>query len=200
MTIEQPWDVRHIYTTADLDFERYLNHLHEKLRKSKQAGWIQELHDCPVGQDSGISRTVQASGWAELVIVDLHGWTVEQGPWLGTTTRLPGMLLRDLPTDSWSASAIFLTGCRGGTPEFDAELDRILTRRTTVVSHFDQAGFSDHTPVDLITAVLGQTAGADAGEVLNVVTSTLKARRPYAREELGEELWTVGQRGPVIPR
>jgi hypothetical protein len=200
MTIEQPWDVRHIYSKADPDFLPYLDHLDEKLRKSREARWIRDLHDCPVDQDSGIRPALLASGWAELVIVDLHGWTVEQGPWLCTTTTTTGILLRDLPADSWSASAIFLTGCRGGTREFAAELDRILTRRTTVVSHIDEADFSDHTPVDLITAVLGQTAGADAGEVFNVVKSTLYDRRPYAREKLGEELWTVDRLGPVIPR
>ena len=158
MTSEQPWEVRHIYTTADSCFERYLTELREKLRASKQAGWIQDLHDCPVGQNSGIGPAVQASEWTELVIVDLHGWIGDQGPWLGTTTT-PGLWLRDLPANSWSASTIFLTGCRGGTPEFDVQLDRVLTRRTTVASHFEEACFKDHTPIvpmALITAALNR--------------------------------------------
>lgn len=117
MTREQPWDVRHIYTTADPCFERYLTKLNEKLRASKQAGWIQNLCDCPIGQDSGISPAIQASGWDELVIVDLHGWIGDQCPWLGTSAA-PGLWLSELPTSSWSASVIFLTGCLGGTPEF----------------------------------------------------------------------------------
>src|SRR5215468_10628533 len=161
MTSEQPWDVRHIYTTADPRYEQYLTELREKLQRSKQAGWIQDLQHCPVSQDSGISPAVQASGWAELVIVDLHGWIGDLGPWLGTTPKA-GLWLRDLPAKSWIASVIFLTGCVGGTPEFSAELDRVLTCRTTVVSHFEEACFTDRTPIDLITAVLQQAAGADA--------------------------------------
>lgn len=192
MTSEQPWDVRHIYTTADPCFERYLTELREKLRASKQAGWIQDLHDCPVGQNSGIGPAMQASGWTELVIVDLHGWIGDQGPWLGTTTT-PGLWLRDLPARSWSASTIFLTGCRGGTPEFDVQLDRVLTRRTTVASHFEEACFKDHTPIALITAVLKQAAGADAGEALNAVETAL-----YNRSYLRDQAWMVDQRGPIL--
>ena len=192
MTSEQPWDVRHIYTTADPRFERYLIELRDKLRSSKQAGWIQDLHDCPVGQNSNIRPAVQASGWAELVIVDLHGWIGDQGPWLGTTTT-PGLWLQDLPANSWSASTIVLTGCLGGTPEFGAQLDRVLTRRTTVASHFEEACFTDRTPIALITAVLEQAAGADAGEALNAVNSALR-NRSYLRDQA----WMVDQRGPIL--
>jgi hypothetical protein len=192
MTAREPWDVRHIYTTAEPRFKPYLARLGELLITSQRAGWIGELHDRPVDEPTGIFPALLASALSELVIVDFHGWVVEDGPWLGTTTAA-GVLLKDLPTNSWSASAIFLTGCTGGTPEFAAHLDRVLTHRTTIVSHWEKAGMRDHTPIDLVEAILGEVAGGDAGGTLNAVDRAL-----YNRTYLRDQAWMVDQRGPGL--
>lgn len=190
MTSQQPWDVRHIYTTAEPYLDPYLDELGETLCESRRAGWIAEVHDCPVGVPNRILPTLRTSAWTEAVIVDMHSWVVDQGPWLGITTE-DGALLRDLPTNSWSASIIFLTGCRSGTADFAEELDRILTHRTTVVSHFEEVGMRDRTPIDLIKAVLEQSEGADAGGALNAVDRAL-FNRTYRRGEA----WTFDQHRP----
>jgi hypothetical protein len=190
MTSQQPWEVRHIYTTAEPDFDIYLAELRETLSESKRAGWITEVHDCPVSDPSRILPALCTSAMSEAVIVDMHGWVTDRGPWLGTTTK-EGALLRDLTANSWSASIIFLTGCLGGTPDFAAELDRILTHRTTVVSHFEEAGMRDHTPIDLIKAVLEQAEGGDAGGAFNAVDTAL-----YNHTYRRSEAWMADLRGP----
>jgi len=192
MTAGEPWDVRHIYTTAEPAFEPYLAVLGELLITSQRAGWIGELRDCPVDEPAGIFPALLTSALGELVIVDFHGWVVEDGPWLGSTTAA-GVLLRDLPANSWSASIIFLTGCVGGTPEFAAHLDRVLTHRTSIVSHFGETGMRDNTPIDLVNAVLGEAAGGDVGDAFNAVDRAL-----YNRSYRRDQAWMVAQRGPGL--
>jgi hypothetical protein len=192
MTAAEPWHVRHVYTMAEPDFGRYLAELGELLLTSQRAGWIGELHDHPVNEPMGIFPALLTSTLGELVIVDLHGWVVADGPWLGTTTTA-GVLLRDLPANSLSASTIFLTGCVGGTPEFASHLDRVLTHRTTIVSHFEESAMRDHTPIDLIKAVLGEVAGGDVGGAFNAIDRAL-----YNRSYLRDQAWMVDQQGPDL--
>jgi hypothetical protein len=123
------------------------------------------------------------------VIVDFHGWVVAEGPWLGVT-RFAGALLRDLAAGSWRASAIFLTGCLRGAPEFAAQMHRVLASRTTVVSHWREAAIWDHTPVQLVKSVLGQAAGGDGDAAFTTVAQTLLERQRFRDED-----WTVEQWG-----
>jgi hypothetical protein len=191
VTSRQPWDVRHIHTQA-AGFKKYLDKLHKELdtRADADSGCIRNRLTCPVDRNSDVGYALQASGESELVIVDLHGWVDERGPWLGVIRR-PSVWLQDLAPKSWAASTVFLTGCRGGTDEFAAELDRVLARPATVVSHSGEAMEWDHTPIELIVAVLEQAAGADADGAYEVVDNILRAR-----PSLREEGWKVDRRGP----
>jgi hypothetical protein len=85
-----------------------------------------------------------------------------------------------------------------GTGEFAAELDRVLARRATVVSHSDEAKESDHTPIELIVAVLEQMAGTDADKAYEVAYNILCAR-PWLRKEGRQEGWKVDHRGLGAP-
>ena len=190
MTPREPWNVRHIYTTAEPRFGPYLAKLGKLLITCQRDGLIGELHDHPVVEPTGIFPALLTSTLGELVIVDFHGWVDDEGPCLGLTTAA-GVLLRDLPAKSWSASAIFLTGCVGGTPEFGTQLDRILRHRTSIVSHFGKARMRDHTPIYLVEALLGDAAGGDVGGALNAIDAAL-----YNRRHLRDQAWMVDQRGP----
>lgn len=88
MTSAQPWDVRHIYTTADPKYDNhsscsYLTKLKEKLQEHKGAGRIRGWQDRPVGVSTDIGTELQKSNCGELVIVDLHGW--KHDPELGVS-------------------------------------------------------------------------------------------------------------------
>ena len=198
VTSRQPWDVRHIHSQA-AGFKKYLDKLGKELdgRGDAGSGCIKNRFTCPVDRNSDVGSALQASGESELVIVDLHSWVGERGPWLGVVRR-PSVWLQDLAPKSWNASTVFLTGCRGGTGEFAAELDRVLTRRATVVSHSGEAKESDHTPIELIVTVLEQAAGADADKAYEVVYNILWAR-PWLRKEGCREGWKVDRRGPGAP-
>ena len=75
MTSTQPWDVRHIYTTADPKYDNvaswsYLTKLKEKLQEQKDASRIRgNWQDCPVGVSRDIGTELQKSKRGELVIV-----------------------------------------------------------------------------------------------------------------------------------
>jgi hypothetical protein len=190
MTTGEPWDVRHIYTTAEPGFGRYLTELDRLLSASHRGGLIQELHDSPVDEPDGIFPALRTSRLNELVIVDFHGWVVEDGPWLGTIPQ-DGVLLRDLPANSWDAAVIILTGCQGGKDEFSTHLDRVLTHRTTIISHWAETAMEDHTPIPLINAFLAEATGGDPGEALRAVDVAL-----YNRTRRRDAEWMVDQRGP----
>jgi hypothetical protein len=198
VTSRHPWDVRHIHSKA-AGFKVYLDKLCKELdaREDAGSGCIKNRCTCPVDPNVDVSSALQASGESELVIVDLHSWVGERGPWLGVNRR-PSVWLQDLPPKSWHASTVFLTGCCGGTDEFAAELDRVLARQATVISHSDKASESDHSPIELIVTVLEQAAGADADKAYEVVNNILCAR-PWLRKDGRQEGWKVDRRGPGAP-
>ena len=164
MNSTQPWDVRHIYTTADPRYNRtshqYLDKMKRMLQDRKDEGRIRAWEDCGVGAGTDIVPALRKSKPGELVIIDLHGSKYEA--WLGVTPE-DGVRLHDaLPVKSWDASVIFLTGCWGSTDQFGEALNEFLAHQTTVISHSTESEWLDHTPIDLISTVLEHAPGADA--------------------------------------
>ena len=197
MTSTQPWDVRHIYTTADPKYDNrsswwYLTKLKEELQEHRGAGRIRgDWHDCPVGVSTDIGTELQKSKQGELVIVDLHGW--KHCPELGVTCEDSTSLRAVAPGKWWSASVVFLTGCWGGTDLWGEALNEMLTHPTTIVgnSKDDGSGWRDHTPIKLISEVLKQAAGADANGAYDAVDGYLRSHPDLATEKC----WMVHERG-----
>jgi hypothetical protein len=197
MTSAQPWDVRHIYTTADPKYDNhsscsYLTNLKEKLQEHKDAGRIRrDWQNRPVGVSTDISTELQKTNRGELVIVDLHGW--RHYPELGVTDK-DSVSLRTIASGRWwSASVVFLTGCWGSTDLWGEALNEILTHPTTVVgnSNDDGSGWRDHTPIKLISEVLEQAAGADASGAYDAVDGYLSSHPDLTTKKC----WMVHKRG-----
>ena len=195
MTGTQPWDVRHIYTTADPVYDNvsswsYLTKLTKNLREHAGAGRIRFLRGCGVGASPDIGPALLESKQGELVIIDLHGWKYE--PTLGVTDHDGELLPRALSAKSWSASVIFLTGCWGSTDVWGVALDKLLARPTTVIgnSKDDGAGWRDHSPITLISDVLEQTAGGDASGAHDAVRQALRSD-----PDMSSRGWEVHSRG-----
>jgi hypothetical protein len=195
MISTQPWDVRHIYTTADPMYDNvsswsYLTILTKSLREHARAGRVRFLRGCGVSASPDIGPALLESRRGELVIIDLHGWKHE--PTLGVTDHNGEQLPSALPSKSWSASVIFLTGCWGSTDMWGAALDKLLAHPTTVIgnSKADGAGWRDHSPISLIGDVLEQTAGADASGARDAVRQALRNDPDMSRKG-----WEVHSRG-----
>ena len=196
MTSTQPWDVRHIYTTADPKYDNvaswsYLTKLKEKLREHKDASRIRgNWQDCPVGVSRDIGTELQKSKRGELVIVDLHGW--KYLPELGVTDKDSAWLRAVAPAKWWSASVVFLTGCWGSTDLWGEALNEILTHPTTIIGNSKDsgAGWRDHTPIELISEVLEQAAGADANGAYDAVDGFLRSHPDPSKKG-----WMVHKRG-----
>ena len=196
VTSTQPWDVRHIYTTADPKYDNvaswsYLTKLKEKLQEQKDASRIRgNWQDCPVGVSRDIGTELQKSKRGELVIVDLHGW--KYLPELGVTDKDSAWLRAVAPAKWWSASVVFLTGCWGSTDLWGETLNEILTHPTTVIgnSKDNGAGWRDHTPIELISEVLEQAAGADANGAYDAVDGFLRSHPDPSKKG-----WMVHKRG-----
>jgi hypothetical protein len=197
MTSTQPWDIRHIYTTADPRYDNlsswsYLTKLKAKLQEHKRGGRIRGYwQDRPVGVSTDIGTELQKCKRGELVIVDLHCWP--DHPALGVTCEDGTSLRAVAPAKWWNASVVFLTGCWGSTDLWGEALNEILTHPTTVVgnSNDDGSGWRDHTPIELISEVLQQVAGADANGAYDAVDGYLRSH-PDLTTKSG---WMVHKRG-----
>jgi hypothetical protein len=195
MTSTQPWDVRHIYTTADLNYDNvsswsYLTKLRKRLQEHQVGGRIRPPHVCGVGVSADIGPALQKSKLDELVIVDLHGWKYEAR--LGITDQ-EGILLSDVfPSKSWSASVVFLTGCWGSTEVWGEALSEILAHPTTVIGNLHDYGsrWRDHAPIELINEVLEQAAGADADGAYDTVRLAIDNN-----SKMRDNAWMVHKRG-----
>jgi hypothetical protein len=195
MTTTQPWDVRHIYTTADPKYDNassrsYLAKLTKNLREHAGAERIRFLRGCGVRETRDIGPALLESTRGELVIVDLHGWKNE--PTLGLTSQCGVLLPCALPAKSWTASVIFLTGCWGSTDVWGVALNGILAHPTTVIGNAEKkgAGWRDHSPIRLISDVLERAAGADASAAHDAVRRALRND-----PNMSEQGWEVHSRG-----
>lgn len=173
----EPWHVRHIYTVADGRFTEYLAELKDLLRRAVAQEWISALHDCPIEDAAEIAEATRGMGTDELVIFDLHGGANPAGAWLGPTVHGDYLNLRDVPTGSWCAAAVVLTGCEGAHGVFWDELRRINSEPVATVGHFEVAEMHDHTPVEVIREILRLADGGDAVGAAGAAVEALRGRR-----------------------
>ncbi|HTJ72637.1 MAG TPA: hypothetical protein VL551_34180 [Actinospica sp.] len=181
MTQNAPWTVRHLYPTVDPGFDRYLRRMRPLISQARDAGWIYELHEVPLSDDSQILPALARIEPGELVIIDSHGWVdVDDPARLGTRAIGPYVQLANLPANSCSAGALVLGNCRGGRSEFLAAVARWVRRPTAVAYCFDEADYSDHSPIAIVREILGTAAGADENEALRAMDVAIYNHRATA--------------------
>lgn len=189
-----PWAVRHLYSAVDRSFEAYLAELTDLLSRPRAAGWADQLTSAPLKSAQDIADALADTRMGELVIVDTHGWADDGGGWLSLTTTSEVVALADIPPGTVGAAVLVFTNCRGARASFLADISRLLIYPATVASHFDEVGVRDHTSVELVRAVLYESAGGDDGEALNAIDRAL-----YNRLRLRTEPWHVGRVRPLPP-
>jgi hypothetical protein len=93
---------QHVHRQAAC-FRRYLGKLRVELdgREDADSGCIKNRFTGSVDRNSDVDSALQSSGENELVIVDLHSWVDERGPWHGVIRR-PSVWLQDLAPKSWA--------------------------------------------------------------------------------------------------
>lgn len=185
-----PWDIRHLYSTADQSFRPYIARMTAMISEARSAGWVDKYTDRPIEHDSDLYHALREVDPGELVIVDLHGWIGDRGPRLSATTSGQGVSLTDIAASSWSASAVVLTNCHGGRKQFQQELSRILARRAAVAGHFDEAMTTDFTPIDIVKSILREANGGDDAEAYNAMDVALYNRTGRRSEAWGAERLT----------
>lgn len=187
MTQDEPWTVRHLYSTADPKFGPYLQRMTSLLGRAEQAGWISELYDVPLSEDGWILPAFDEIGFGELVIVDLHGCVDDDGTvWLGTMSEGPYACLADLRAQYCRPAAFVLTNCWGAREQFHRAIARIICDPVAVVGHFDEAAYSDHAPIAFVRAILEGAPGADPKEAFRRMDEAVHDHRanPWGPEVL----------------
>ena len=158
--------------------------MRDLLSGAEQAGWISGRLDKPISLASEIAEATADVELGELLIIDLHGWADVHGARLSPATEGPFADLADIPANSWGAAAIMLTGCRGARDQFFRELSRILRYPAAVAGHFDEADTNDHTPIEMIRAIIAEADGGDDAGAFNAMDRSI-----YNRESRRGEAW-----------
>ncbi|MFJ9847443.1 hypothetical protein ACIRYZ_44900 [Kitasatospora sp. NPDC101155] len=153
------------------------------LQDSKECGWISDLHPVPVQTVGDVALGLAAPKRGELVVVDLHGAANEDGVWLGPLDREPFFNLREIPSDSWSVSAIVLTGCEGSQQEAWQELQRINTGRLAAIGHFAIAPWHDRVPVEVVRTILASASGGDEWAACSAALEVISAADRWSPDE-----------------
>jgi len=172
--------VRHLYTDVDRSFGRYLTRMHSLLDRAQEAGWVEELTRTPITTVEDLAGQLSPSAPGELVILDLHGHTNDDGAWIGPAPERPFFDLRQCPAGIWSAAAVVLSGCEGTQRPFQRELRRINSGPFTLAGHWETAQMWDHTAIDIVRTVLGE---ADGGDTYAACTAALAAIRDSGTTE-----------------
>lgn len=183
----EPWAVRHLYSAVDRSFGLYLNAMRDLLSGAVQAGWISRRLDKPISLAAEITGATADMELGELLIVDLHGWADADGARLSPAAEGPFADLADIAANGWGPAAIVLTNCRGARDQFACELSRILRYPAAVAGHFDEADTHDHTPIDMVQAILAETDGGDDAGAFNTMNRTIYNRQWRRGEPWGAE-------------
>lgn len=181
------WVVRHLYTDVDREFTRYLGEMHTLLERCREAGWVDELIHVPISSADDLAARIGESVPGELVVMDLHGHTQEDGAWIGPAPDQAFFDLRCCAPGSWSASAIVLSGCEGTREPFRRELRRINSGHFALIGHWGASRMWDHTAVGVVRSVLDEAEAGNsyaAGSAAQAAVSGSGTREPWVVDHL----------------
>ncbi|KNX36058.1 hypothetical protein [Luteipulveratus halotolerans] len=178
------WMIRHIYTTADSRFDRYVGRMSDLLERAEHAGWAAQVESRPVGLPHEVASALHSIRPGELVVCDLHGWVDDEDLLnVAATSTQAGV---HLPCErTWaSPAALVFSGCTSLLERRSGSWGHVRTRfaeRSTdtmaLMAHFAKAGFRDDTPLEGVRRVLAESPSGDAHAAFTALDVALYADR-----------------------